>query len=540
MFRVCVLLLFLPTSFSSTYPPLTYSCRPGKQAECKKLPFVPGHSLLGEGLDIVTMRKTRSYVLDMQRLGPDDVCTVCNNPHRNRALQKLPLAMVDWRPQSSCSRKITSEVSRSSFSLEETSASGVQNDWEAGLGLHHGAGSAKLVLAGSQSQLAQFTQGKTSMDRYSFIRHQLSCVYYSLSLDHKPPLTYHFHKALRALPSTYDINTQAQYRHLIKRYGTHFISQADVGGQALEVTAIKTCRAAMDGRSLDELKDCLSMEASAAVTGKTEMDAKSKACQQMSQNATRGESFHQTFNERLWQISGGKVTFELLSFDVSKPGSEAAFSRWMESLKSDPDIVTYSLEPLHNLVRSEGHQRENLRKAISDYIMEQALMKNCSCPGRSQPSQGAECSCICPGSESRNINCCPTKRGLAKLVVTVQQATGLWGDYVSKTDAYVKISFGRTMSVTPTIWNNNGPSWNIQLDLGIVELNSVALLKIEVWDEDNKYDDDLLGTCQNPLTRGDKPSICYLQHGSMSYSVSVICLPHLGGTYCRDYVPAKD
>ncbi|XP_075422647.1 uncharacterized protein LOC142463587 [Ascaphus truei] len=189
MLSLLALLSSLPICSSSTsLPPLAYSCRPGTWSECKKVPFVPGHTLLGEGFDIVTMKKTRAFLLNLQRYAaPDKTCTVCNNPHKKGALQKLPLALVDWRPQSSCSRKITSEVSRSTLSLAKESASSVQNDWEAGLELQHKAGSAKLVLAGSQSELARFTQGKTSTDRYSFVRHQLSCSYYRY-MDLRRPL----------------------------------------------------------------------------------------------------------------------------------------------------------------------------------------------------------------------------------------------------------------------------------------------------------------------------------------------------------------
>ncbi|KAE8578150.1 hypothetical protein XENTR_v10023358, partial [Xenopus tropicalis] len=538
MFPLLLILLGLHPCVSSTPPPLTYGCQPAKGDECIKSTFIPGHSLLGIGFDIVTLKRTEAYVIDMHRFsGKNKKCRVCNNPHKNNARQKLPLAIADWRPYSSCSRKITSDVSRSSVSLAEDASSGVQNDWKAGLELQAPVGNVKAVLAGSHSQLAKFVESKTNRDRYSFLRHQLKCLYYSLRLTPKPPLSNHFWKELQDLPKTYDTGTQQTFYRFIRVYGTHYISQAEVGGQVSEVTAIRTCQATMDGLSLDELKDCLSLEASASVTGKMEANAEAKTCKEMSQKATRGESFHKTFNEKDWQISGGKVTFDLLSFDVSKDGSTAAFGEWMESLKSHPDIVTYSLESVHNLVRFKGPQKENLRKAISDYIMEKALRKNCSCPGGTYPNQGAECSCVCSQSPDRNANCCPTRRGLAKLAVTINRASGLWGDYGSKTDAYVQVLFRSTKAVTPTTWNNNNPVWNERFDLGVVELSPGEELKIEVWDEDNKYDDDRIGFCKRTLTSDLNKQICYCDHGRLDYTLHVACLPHLSGPYCQDYAP---
>ncbi|XP_040296281.1 perforin-1-like isoform X1 [Bufo bufo] len=541
MFFIFILVTSVCRALTQGPPPVTYACRSAKIQECNKVHFVPGHTLLGGGLDIVTMKKKGSYLFNLQKvITSEKTCTVCSNPYMKKAWQKLPLGVVDWKPQSTCFKKISGETSRSTSSLAEESASSIQNNWEVGLELHHKVGDAKMVLAGSQSQLAQFGQSKSSGDRYTFIRHQLSCVYYSLRLSDTARLSRDFYKSLESLPATYDMKTQEKYRHLITTYGTHYLSQANVGGEAQQVTAIRTCHATMDGVSLDELKDCLSIEASAAITGKAEANAKASTCKDLSQKSNHGENFHQMYHERIWKITGGTITFDLLSFDSKNSDSASSFEKWMESLQIHPDIVSYALEPIHNLVRFKGPQRENLKKALSDYIMEKALRQNCSCPAGSVISSGAECSCICQGNNHRNQNCCPSKKGYAKLVVTIESAANLWGDYTSKTDAFVVVSYGSARVQTPTIWNNNNPIWKSRFDLGIFELSSAPLMKIQVWDEDNKYDDDLLGTCTKNVNRGVKSEVCYLQHGSVSFVVSAECEPHLTGHLCREYAASPN
>ncbi|XP_040211936.1 perforin-1-like [Rana temporaria] len=526
MWLLLVLLSFATSASCQTHPPLTYDCQPAKKPQCEELDFVPGHNLLGKGFDIVTMKQTSGHLLDLQKFSSEDeTCTVCHNPYMGMTWQKLPLATVDWRPQSFCSKNINSELSQSSTSLAEEAASEVKNDWKAGLELCPHEVTANLVMAGSQSEVAKFGESKTSKDRYTFIKHHLSCVYYSFRLSDPPLLSKGLSRALESLPPTYEASTKANYRRLISTYGTHFISQADVGGQVVEVNAIKTCQVTMDGIPMEELKDCLNIEASVVVNGKSEANAKAGACEELRQKFNRGKRFHETFDEMSWEIKGGKITYKQLSSDVKNGEGSASFNAWMESLKTDPDIVSYSLEPIHHLVEANRPQRESLQEAISDYILEKALSKSCSCPSGSQPSPGRKCQCVCHGGQGKNINCCPLKRGLAKVVVTLQSASNLWGDRGSRADTYVKISAGPSSAQTETIWNNDNPKWNTTIDLGVLELSPGLSVKVEVWDEDNKYDDDLLGKCEKTINSGVKEEVCYFDYGSVTFTVSLQCPP---------------
>lgn len=67
-------------------------------------------------------------------------------------------------------------------------------------------------------------------------------------------------------------------------------------------------------------------------------------------------------------------------------------------------------------------------------------------------------------------NCCPAETGVARMNVTVVRAEGLWGDYITKTDAYVKVSYGKQGAITPVIWNNDFPYWNYLIPFETVNL----------------------------------------------------------------------
>ncbi|CAM5118061.1 unnamed protein product [Eretmochelys imbricata] len=84
----------------------------------------------------------------------------------------------------------------------------------------------------------------------------------------------------------------------------------------------------------------------------------------------------------------------------------------------------------------------------------------------------------------------------------VKQASDLWADHLTATDAFVKIFFESKEIWTGTIWNNNNPIWNVHLDFGTVCITSASKIRVQVWDEDNNWDDDLLGSCNIPLVAG--------------------------------------
>lgn len=194
-------------------------CRTGSWSECEKAPFVPGHNLAGEGFDVVRMRRTGAYVINVKGHTADNhTCTLCPNrfqqgqvktvklvllhvfpsfvfchnsfdcflpppaSHSTSCLfspppqiQKLPAAVLDWRPFSRCSKQLSSALHHSVDSLLRSSNSLVNNNWGLGLSLENiGNG----VLGGSRSDLAKFARSQHSVDKATFAIHEISCTYY--------------------------------------------------------------------------------------------------------------------------------------------------------------------------------------------------------------------------------------------------------------------------------------------------------------------------------------------------------------------------
>lgn len=242
---------------------------------------------------------------------------------------------------------------------------------------------------------------------------------------------------------------------------------------------------------------------------------------------------------RFTEIKGGQTTEPDLLFSSDK--NPSAYKEWLNTLPLNPDIVSYSLNSLHELLPVDHPARKNLRSAVSHYILERGLWRNCSQPCRAgvRDESRDPCVCQCHNDPAVNQECCPTRKGMARVIITVERGSGLWGDHTTATDGYVKVFFNNVLvQRTRVIYNNNDPHWGSVVDLGTQDLSAGQKVRFEVWDQDNNWDDDLLGECDPVLSAGDKQDVCVLQHGRMFYKWKVECAPSLSGESCSTYKPS--
>ncbi|XP_049997723.1 perforin-1 [Alexandromys fortis] len=536
--------LFLLGLFLLLPPPVPAPCYTAPRSECKeKRKFVPGAWLAGEGVDVTTLRRSGSFPVNtMNFLRPDRTCTLCKNALQKDAIQRLPLAIAHWRPHSSsCQRKVATAKVSSTEGVARDAAANINNDWRVGLDVNpKPEASMRVSMAGSHSQVANFATEKTHQDQYSFNSDAVECHLYSFRLVQKPPLHPDFRRALRRLPPNFNTSTKDAYDRLISSYGTHFITAMNLGGRVSVLTALRTCQLTLEGLTADEVGDCLNVEAQVSIGAQASASSEYKACEEKKKQHKMTTSFHQAYRERQVDVVGGQLdsTQDLLFGNQATPEQ---FSTWITSLVSSPGLVDYSLESLHVLVEDVDPRREALRQAISHYVVGRARWQNCNRPCRVGQHRNTRdsCQCVCHNSKTTNQDCCPRQRGLAHLLVTNFQAKGLWGDYVTASDAYVKVFFGGQELRTSTVWNNNHPKWTDKLDFGDVLLATGGPLRVQVWDADNGWDDDLLGSCDRSPKAGNHVTTCNLNHGSITFHYKVDCLIHLTGQTCLEYAPVS-
>ncbi|MED6247148.1 hypothetical protein ATANTOWER_032087, partial [Ataeniobius toweri] len=142
----------------------------GSPQQCEKAHFVPGYNLGGEGFDIVTMERKGAYVINTEiwNLG-NGTCKMYKNSYMNGEIQKVPVAVVDWRNLPKCSLKVSSKLYDSVESLVNDSTSSVSNNWKVGLELPVDPSvTVGVGLGGSHSRASEFGMKKSKEDRYNF------------------------------------------------------------------------------------------------------------------------------------------------------------------------------------------------------------------------------------------------------------------------------------------------------------------------------------------------------------------------------------
>ncbi|KAK3552995.1 hypothetical protein QTP86_030291, partial [Hemibagrus guttatus] len=536
-------MLFIWAVFAaSLLPPSSQRCFKANESQCRDVDFTPGSDLAGEGFDITTMQRKGAYVLDMSTwLKKDKSCTLCKNPYMGDQTQKLPVSVVDWRPTQKCQVKLSSSIYQSSEALVSSSTSSIENNWKAGLHIITPSVQGSLILAGSQSKLAEYSLGKTKKDKFNFASHAVSCGYYRYRVSSSPLLHPEIIKEFGSLPEIYDESSKHLYYKLIDKFGTHYISKVTLGGEVRSVTSIKECEASLQGLSVDEVKMCLGVEASVSIGIAENLRPEANHCKQSKDKTLRRKSFASSFSDRDTNVIGGYTQNVDLLF--SSNNDPKAYKEWVASLPAHPDVISYSLESIHELLLEKTQSRAHLRNAIQDYILQRSLLKNCTSPCKIGVKTNPEepCTCSCHNNPDIAVNCCPTQKGSAKVTVTAIKATGLFGDFFGdETDAFVKILGNEkiTLGQTSVIVNNNSPNWEWDFHLGTVDLTHFSSVKLEVWDEDSNSDDDLLGACDVQLKSGVVNDICALNHGLLYYKVQVTCIPGLTGPSCLKYKPS--
>ncbi|XP_030608820.1 perforin-1-like isoform X1 [Archocentrus centrarchus] len=495
---------YLGLFFFLSYNSPVLSCQTGTQSECESAPFVPGHSLVGAGFDVVSARQTGAFVVDVNKyLTPNGTCTLCSNPLQGNTLQKLPVSVVDWHAFSQCNPEVYSSVHTSVSSLMKVGLN--LDDLE----------SDDQIVGGTASEVYKFATHSAKEDDYTFSVHGITCKHYSYRVANEPLLTEEFKKAVNNLPEEYSLTEKDQYDALIQTYGTHYIHQIHLGGRLRRVTAVRICLASLNGLSSQEVHSCLSHGFSVGL-GKIKLSSDRPSCMKVLENRDEATNYNADLHKHHTEVAGGTAW----SGDFSLTHNNSLdLVHWLNSLKDSPGVVSYSLLPLYELMPTET-QKAEMKKATLAYLLSKTV-------------QSSHRELFCWLLDNLASNCCPiqTRRGM--LNVTNIKAWNLWGDDWDITDSYAVMKIDNVYRRTSMIYSNN-PQWNTDHELGTVNTNSE--LTFEIWDEDPSYD-DLLVKCTKQLRMGTHTFTCHSGKSGFEVKYTLICNPHLTGDKCERYKP---
>ncbi|XP_048083862.1 perforin-1-like [Alosa alosa] len=491
--------------------PALCTCRKGSPNECMDAPFIPGHDLVGEGFDIVKMQRKRAYIIDVKTyLNADNTCQVCENDEMDHELQKLPLSVVDWRSNSKCSLSLNSAMYESATELVHSTASQIKNDWKLGLDLEKFGVGAGVEVGMGRSHVARFAFSKAKKDRFTFFIHEFNCTYYSFRVSNTARLSREFSQDISRLPRDYNSKKQ-QYKQLLNTYGTHYLSQVDLGGRVRTVSAIRTCLTILNSQTTGEIKDCLSAQLSLTF-GLSIIDPKvtpkAEVCSSMLNSKDMIVTSTYRYINQITEIVPGDVWIGTLNNDTT------GFEFWFDQLKEDPGVVSYSLNPLSMLI-TDKVIKDNVKTAIKEYLKDNA-----------NPPNSDSLSC-------KSGNCCPKETSRAKKLQINLRATGLRGDWYGVTEAFATVQYGSDIRTTNQV-NSDDPDWD-ELDFGNVQTFSPSLI-INVYDKD-WWRNESLGSFNFNLKKGSNTEIRSFGSSTVILSYTLTCDDHLTGDQCDQYTP---
>ncbi|XP_053180956.1 complement component C7 [Scomber japonicus] len=339
----------------------------------------PNTELLGLGYDVVT-GKRRGSVINTKSFG-GQCRTMFSGVHNN--VYRLPLSTIQY----SFMVKAQNDFSDEMFKSEWHYAKDIVN---------------RQTVSGTTTGFRNYefheTYDKTKVHKILVLKNDIEVAQFQSNSPQYLPISEEFWKALAKLPSVYDY---AAYRKVLEKFGTHYLSEGNLGGSFKVVAKIdeKTERWT-ESESL-QYNECERTRRWFLIFPITHVDC----CQgQSGYSKPRGAQTIKHVHKV--DVDGGDLPFiaGLKTMDFNNPERNwEIYSNWADSIQSFPQVTKQKLRPLSELVKEvhcAGVKKLYLRRAIEQYLSE-------SDPCHCQPCRnngmavmdGDVCKCICkPGT----------------------------------------------------------------------------------------------------------------------------------------------
>ncbi|XP_066232494.1 complement component C8 beta chain [Saccopteryx leptura] len=236
--------------------------------------------------------------------------------------------------------------------------------------------------------------------KFLHARSDLEVAHYKLK-SRNLVLHHDFLQRVRQLPLEY---AYGEYRDLFRDFGTHYITEAVLGG-IYEYTLVLNQEAMEKGDySLKDVHGCA--RGGFRIGGAIEEVyvkvgvslAKCKGILQEIKDRNKKDSI---VEDLVVRVRGGASEY-ITSLAYSELPTADLMQEWGDAVQYNPDIVKIKAEPLYNLVTSTDFAysstvKQNMKRALEEFQKEVSSCVCAPCQGNGVPVlRGSRCECICP------------------------------------------------------------------------------------------------------------------------------------------------
>uniref|UniRef100_A0A4W2F030 Complement component C8 beta chain n=1 Tax=Bos indicus x Bos taurus TaxID=30522 RepID=A0A4W2F030_BOBOX len=247
------------------------------------------------------------------------------------------------------------------------------------------------------SRIRRFSHTKS---KFLHARSDLEVAHYKLKTRNLM-LHHEFLQRVKQLPLEY---SYGEYRDLFRDFGTHYITEAVLGG-IYEYTLIMN-KEAMDrgDYSLKNIHDCAKhdFKIGAAITSVyLKLGVSEAKCSDILNEIKDRNKKDSMVKDLVVLVRGGASEYVTALAYKELPTADL-MQEWGDAVQYNPDIIKVKVMPLYELVTATDFAysstvKQNMKKALEEFQKEVDSCQCAPCQGNGVPVlKGTRCECICP------------------------------------------------------------------------------------------------------------------------------------------------
>ncbi|XP_028831662.1 complement component C8 beta chain [Denticeps clupeoides] len=223
-----------------------------------------------------------------------------------------------------------------------------------------------------------------------------------------------FLSRLRSLPLEY---VYGEYQQIFHDFGTHYITEATLGGEYKLTVVLNKERMETLGYSLEDTKNCFQagLKVGANILGVyVSLGVSGGHCKALLEELGESKNEESMIEDFIVIVKGGN------SESISQLGTKTLptpemMQLWGDAVHYNPDFISSKMLPLYELVTSRDFindrtLKKNLRRALAEHLAEASSCRCAPCQNNGVAVlKGTRCECICP-SGTRGLSCEITQR----------------------------------------------------------------------------------------------------------------------------------